>query len=151
MQPLFIYLLCFNYIRHYSVGAVCGRIVWSFILLWLFHQAQLLFYSYFFLSTEWSSFWVNCPSLMSNCLLIILFIYSCVNFGEFPNKFSKCCFHRCIHSCWLEAFSLTCEVLFLLLTSFTFCHAIRDCLYSTDSLILSIWFCKYYACSFRYM
>ena len=26
--------------------------------------------------------------------------------GGFPSKFSKCCFHRCIRSCWLAAFVL---------------------------------------------
>ena len=90
-----------------------------------------------FLSTE-SGSCVNCSSLMSNCLLIILMIGSCVTFGGFPNKLSKCCFHSCIHISWLVAFSLAFAVLFLLLTSFTVCHAILDCLSSTESLILSI-------------
>ena len=103
-----------------------------------------------FLSTK-SSFCVNCPSLMSNCLLIIFVIGSCVTFGGFPSKFSKCCFHRCIRSSWLVAFSLAFAVLFLLLTLFTVCHAILDCLSSTKSLILLIWFCMYSVCSFRYM
>ena len=42
-----------------------------------------------FLRTESSSSFVNGPSLMSNCLLIILVIGSCVIFGGFPSKFSK--------------------------------------------------------------
>ena len=42
-----------------------------------------------FLSTE-SSSGVNRPSLMSNCLLIILVIGSCVTFRGFPCKFSNC-------------------------------------------------------------
>ena len=46
-----------------------------------------------FLRTESSSFCVNGPSLMSNCLLIILVIGSCVIFGGFPSRFLKCCFH----------------------------------------------------------
>ena len=71
--------------------------------------------------------------------------------GGFPSKFSKCCFHRCIRSCWLVAFSLALAVLFLLITSFIVCHAILDCLSSTESLILLIWFCMYSVCSFRYM
>ena len=103
-----------------------------------------------FLSTE-SSSCINGPSLMSNCLHIILVIGSCVTFGGSPSKFSKCCFHRCIRSCWPVAFSLAFPVLFLLLTSFTVCHAILDCLSLTESLILSIWFCMYSVCSFRYM
>ena len=104
-----------------------------------------------FLSAELSSSCVNCPSLMSNCLLIILEIGSCVTFRGFLSKFSKCCFHSCIHSSWLVVFSLAFTVLFLLLTSFTICHAILDCLSSTESLILSIWFCMHSVCSFRYM
>ena len=46
---------------------------------------------------------MNGPSLMSNCLLIILVIGSCVIFGGFPSKFSKCCFHSFILSCWFAA------------------------------------------------
>ena len=94
-----------------------------------------------FLSTE-SSSCVNCPSLMSNCLLIILMIGSCVTFGGFLSKFLKC-LHCCIRSSWLIAFSLAFAELFLLLTLFTVCHAILDCLSSIESLILSIWFCMY--------
>ena len=101
--------------------------------------------------TEWTSSWVNDPSLMSTCLLIILVIGSCVTFGGFPSKCSKCCFHRCIHSCWLVAFSLVFAVFFHMLTSFIVCHAILDCLSSTESQILSIWFRMYSVCSFTYM
>ena len=104
-----------------------------------------------FLRTESSSSWVNGPSLMSNCLLIILVIGSCVTFGGFPRRFSKCCFHSFILSCWFAAFNFALDVLFLLLTSFIVCQAILDCLSSTESLILSIWFCMYSVCSFRYM
>ena len=91
-----------------------------------------------FLSIESSSSCVNCPSLMSSCLLIILEIGSCVTFVSFPSKFSKCCFHRCIHSSWLVVFSLSFAMLFLLLTSFTVCFAILDCLSSNEFLILLI-------------
>ena len=103
-----------------------------------------------FLRTESSSSWVNGPSLMPNCLLRILVIGSCVTFGGFPSRFSKCCFHSFILSCWLAAFNFALAVLFLLLTSFIVCQAILDCLYSTESLILSIWFCTYSVCSFRF-
>ena len=58
-----------------------------------------------FLRTESSSSCGNGPSLMSNCLLIILVIGSCVIFGGFPSKFSKCCFHSFILSCWFAALS----------------------------------------------
>ena len=104
-----------------------------------------------FLCTESSSSRVNGSNLMSNCLLIILVICSCVTFGGFPSKFSKCCFHSCIRSSWLVAFSLALAVLFLLLISFIICHAILDYQSSTESLILSIWFCMYSVCSFRLM
>ena len=57
-----------------------------------------------FLRTESSSSCVNGPSLMSNCLLIILVIGSCVTFGGFPSRFSKCCFHSFILSCWFASF-----------------------------------------------
>ena len=80
---------------------------------------------------------------MSNCLLIILVIGSWVTFGGFLSIFSKCCFHGCIRSCGLVAFSLALAVLFLLLTSFIVCHAILDGLSSTWSRMLSIWFCRY--------
>ena len=104
-----------------------------------------------FLSTESSSSCVNYSSLMSSWLLIIFVIGSCLIFGGFLSKFLKYGFHMCIHSSWLAAFSLTLSVLFLLLTLFTVCHAILDCLSSTESLILWIWFCMYSFCSFTYM
>ena len=87
---------------------------------------------------------------MSNCFLISLGIGSCVTFGEFPSKFSKC-FHNFIRFPWLVTFSLAFAVVYLLVTSFTVCHAILDCQSSTESLILLIWFCMYSLCSFRYM
>ena len=104
-----------------------------------------------FLRTESSSSCVNGPSLMSNCLLIIVVIGSCVTFGGFPSRFSKCCFHSFILSCWFAAVNFALVVLFLLLTSFIVYQAILDCLSSTESLILSIWFCMYSVCSFRYV
>ena len=58
------------------------------------------------LSTESSFSRVNGPSLMSNCLLIILVTGSCVTFSGFPSRFSKCCFHSFIRSFWFVAFSL---------------------------------------------
>ena len=102
-----------------------------------------------FLSTESSSSRVNGPSLMSDYLFLV--IGSWVTSGGFPSKFSKCCFHRCIWSCSLVAFSLALAVLFLLLTSFIVCHAILDRLSLIESLILSIWFCMYSVCSFRFL
>ena len=91
-----------------------------------------------FLSTELSSSSVNGPSLMSNYLLIILMIGSCVTFSGFPSRVWKCCFHNFIHSCWFVASSLALAELFLLLTSFIVCHAILGSLSFTEALILSI-------------
>ena len=100
-----------------------------------------------FLSTESSSSCVNCFSLMSDCLLIIIVIGSCGTFGGFPSKFSKFCFHSCIRSSGSFQFSFRSALPFVHFV----CHAILDCLSSTESLILSIWFCMYSVCSFRYV
>ena len=105
----------------------------------------------FNLTTELNSSCVNGPNLMFNCLLIILVIGSCVIFGGFPSRFSKCCFHSFILSCWSAAFCFALAVLFLLLTSFIVFQAILERLFSTGSLILSIWFWMYSVCSFIYM
>ena len=99
------------------------------------------------LSTESSSSRVNGPSLMSNCLLIILVIGSC----GFSSRFSKCCFQSFILSYCFVAFSFALTVIFLLLNSFIVCHASLDCISSTESQILSIWFCKYSVWSYRYI
>ena len=117
---------------------------------WGVSSSPAAFLFLIFLRTESSSSLVNGTSLMSNCLLIILVIGSFITFGGFPSRFSKCCFHSFILS-WLAAFNFALAVLFLLLTSFIVCQAILDCLSSTESLILSIWFCLYSVCSFRYM
>ena len=101
-----------------------------------------------FLRTQSSSSCVNGPSLMSNCLLIILVIDSCVIFGGFPCKFSKCCFHSFILSCWFAAFSFALAVFFLLLTSFIVCQAIFHRVSNLIYLILNV-FCLFlyiYAC-----
>ena len=90
-----------------------------------------------FLSTGLISSCINSPSL--------------ITFGGFPSKFSKCCFRSYIRFSWLIAFSLAVAVLFFLFTWFTVCHAILDCLSSTEFQILLIWFCMYSVCSFRYM
>ena len=104
-----------------------------------------------FLITESNYSRINGPSLMSYCLLIILVIGSCLTFGGFPRRFSKCCFHSFILSCWFVAFNLALPVFFLLLPLFIVFHAILDRLSSTESLILSICFCMYSVCSFRYI
>ena len=104
-----------------------------------------------YLRTESSSSSMNGPSLMPNCLQIILVIGSCITFGGLPCRFSKSSFHSFILPYWFAAFNFALAVLFLLLTSFIVCQAIVDCLSSTESLILSIWFCMYSVCSFRYM
>ena len=118
---------------------------------WVISSRPAAFLFLIFLWTESSSSTVNGLSLISNCLLIILVIGSCVNFGGFPCRFSKWCYHRFILSCCFAAFNFTLIVLFLLLTAFIVCQAILDCLSSTELLILSIRFCMYSVCSFRYM
>ena len=114
--------------------------------------------SLIFLRNESSSSLVNGPSLMSNCLLIILVIGSFVIFGGFPSRFLKCCSHSFTLSCWLAAFNFALAVLFLLLISFIVCQAILDCLSSTESLfyiqnqidkIIYIYVCMFPACCFR--
>ena len=114
-------------------------------------QALQLSYFFIFLRTESSSSCVSSPSLMSNCLLMILVIGSCITFSGFPSRFLKCCFHSFILSYWLVAFNFTLVVPFLLLTSFIVCQAYLYCLFSTESLILSIWFFMHSVSSFRYM
>ena len=104
-----------------------------------------------FLSTKSSSSCINCPSLISSWLSIIFTIGSYVTFRDFPSRFLKCWFHKCIHSSWLPAFSLALAVLFLSLISFTICHTILGCLSSTESQILLIWSRMYSFCSFRYV
>ena len=108
---------------------------------WGISSSPVAFLFLIFLSTESNSSRVNGPSLMSNCLLIILVIGSCVTFGGFHSRFSKFCFHSFILSCWFVAFNLALDVLFLLFTSVIVCHAIIDCLSSTESLILSDFVC----------
>ena len=90
-----------------------------------------------FLSTKSSSSCVNCPSLTFSWLQIISLIGSSIIFTDFPSKFLKCCFHRCICSSWLVTFSLALAVLFLLLTLFTVCHVILDCVLQLS--LLSYW------------
>ena len=36
-------------------------------------------------------------------------IGSCVTFGGFPSRFSKCCFHSFILSCWFAAFNIVAQ------------------------------------------
>ena len=57
---------------------------------------------------------------------IVIFLGLFVTLGEFSRRFLKCSFPFCICFCWPAAFSFAVEVLFLLLASFTVCHAIRD-------------------------
>ena len=99
-----------------------------------------------FASTTSSSPCVNCASLMFTWLLTIFEIGSSVNFGDFPSRFLKCTFLKCIRSSWLAAFSLNLAVLVFFLTSFTAYSAIIYYL----SLILLIWTPMYSVCTFMY-
>ena len=78
---------------------------------WGISSSPAAFLFLIFLRTESSSSGVNGPSLMSNCLLIILVIGSCKTFGGFPSRFSKCCFHSFILCCWFSAFNFALVVL----------------------------------------
>ena len=138
-MPSSIFLSYFDYRQRCIAGAVYRRIVWSSTLLGGgISSSPAAFLFLIFLRTESSSSLVKGPSLMSNCLLIILVIGSSVIFSGLPRRFLKCCSHSFTLSCWLAAFNFALAVLFLLLTSFTVCQAILDCLSSTESLILSI-------------
>ena len=111
-------------------------------------ESRQAFLFLIFLRTESSSSRVNGPSLMSNCLLIILIIGSCVTFGGFPSRFSKYCFHSFILSCSFQ-FSFGCA-----LPSIHFVYRLPG--YTRLPIFLSvsnlsIWFCMYSVCSFRYM
>ena len=102
-----------------------------------------------FLRNDSSSSWLNSPSLMSNCSLIILVIGSCVTFVGFLADFEMLFpqFYSFLLVCSFQ-FCFGCA---LLLNWFIVCQAILDCLSSTESLVLSIWFCMYSVSSFRYM
>ena len=101
-----------------------------------------------FLSTTSSSSCINCTSLIFSGLLMIFVKGSSSTLWVFLSRFLPYCFHWCIRSSWLAAFSLALTVLFFLLTSFTVCYAILDCLSSTESLILLIWSSMYFVFSF---
>ena len=90
-----------------------------------------------FLSTT-SSSCVYYPRLMSSWLLMIFVIGSSITSGDFPSRFLKCRFQRYIRSSYLTTLGLVPAVLFIRLTSFTACYAIRDCLSSAGSLIFII-------------
>ena len=111
--PSIISILGFICMRHYGVGAVCRQIPWFRYFWTYFINLFLFFLTLLLLSTESSS---SCPCLMSNWLLIIFEIGSCVSFGGFPSKFSKCVsFHWCIRSSWLVAYR------FSFRSAFSFC------------------------------
>ena len=142
--------LCSYYILRCGIGAVNPWISLFSIRAGVFHQALQLFYFEFFLL--WcSSSSMNSPSLMSSGLLVIFGIGSSVTFWEIPSRSLKCCFHWCIRSSWLAAFSLVRAVLFLQLSSFTVCYVILYCLSSTKSLIQYMWSWMYSVCSFRFI
>ena len=85
-------------------------------------------------STDSQNLWCHgsiSPKAILDFPKYLLVIGSCVTFGGFLSKFSKCCFHSYICSSWLVAFSLAFTVFFPLLTWFTICHANLDCLSST--------------------
>ena len=121
-----------KFLVFYTFGGLSSRLAASLFL--------------FFVSTTLSFSYVNCPSLMSSWLLIIF-----VTLEDFPSRFLKCSFHMCIRFSWSVDFNLALEMVFLLHTSFTLCHTIRDCLSSTEILILLIGSYMYSIYSFKYV
>ena len=104
-----------------------------------------------FVCTMSSSSWVYCPSLMFSWSLIIFLIGLSVTIGEFPSRFLKCSFHICIRSTWQAASSFALDVLFFLLTSFTVCYAITDCLsfewvFNFTDLALNVFYLFFLVC-----
>ena len=91
---------------------------------------------------------INGPSLIYYWQLINFVIGLLMTIGESSNRFLKCSFEICIPSSCLTNFSFALKVLFLLLTSFIACHAIRDCQSYTKRHILLIWHWIYYCCYF---
>ena len=123
-----------NFLVYHISGRILLRLV-TFLL--------LIFSS---LASRSSS--VNCPSLMLSWLLLHFWIGLSVIWGVFLSRFLKCSFHFGSLSPLLKAFSFAPDVLFLLLTSFTICHSLRNCLFSTEFLLLSIWPWMYSKCPF---
>ena len=79
----------------------------------------------YFLSTVLSSSSVNCSSLMSSWPLVILWIGLSVISGEILRWFSKSSFHSWSLSSLQAALNFSLDLLFLSLSSFIVCHAIR--------------------------
>jgi len=109
------------------------------------------FLPFSFFKTSLSSSVVKSPILMSSCLSTIFWVLFSMILGAFPRSFWGWSFHFWSLSFWLVAFSFDLEVLFLSLILFTVCHANRDCLSSTDYLILFICTWMYSIWSFLYV
>ena len=82
------------------------------------------------------SSYVNSPSLMSSWLLIFFLIDSSVILGDFPSRFLKCSFHKCMHSSWLAAF------IFALAVFFSLTHLLSATLFEIVYLQPSIYITK---------
>ena len=133
---------CSGYIRPYNIGVVSHRIFLSTIFLEYFLETGS--FSVLILVCITSNYsWVNCPSLMSRCLLIIFEIGLSVNLKVFSSRLLKCFFHICIRYSWLAACNVALDEIILLLTSFTVYHDIRHRLALTDFLISLIWPWRY--------
>ena len=109
------------------------------------------FMPFIFSRTMSSSSSVNCPSLMSSWPLRVSSLGLSVKSGLFSIRFLKCSFQFWSLFSWLATFSFALKVIFLLLTSFTVCHAYFDCLISTEFLILLTWPRMYFSCYFWYL
>ena len=98
------------------------------ILLVVFHSRPTIFMFLIIVRTTSSSSRVNSPILISSWLGLS------VTLRYFLIRFLKWSLHICIRSPWLVAFSLALKVFFFLLTLFTVCRTIQDCI-SSEFLI----------------
>ena len=79
-----------NFFVFYTSGGISSK------------PAAFLFFT--FLSTTSSFYCINCPRLISCGVLIVFVIGASVTLENFPSRFSKCCFHRCIRFSWLATY-----------------------------------------------
>ena len=101
----------------------------------VFQTSTFLFLIFF--NTKSSSLFITCLILMSSRVLMSFWIGLSVISRGFSCRFLKCSFHFRSLSSWQATFSFALKMHFLLLTTFTVCHALHDCLFSIEFLILS--------------
>ena len=125
----------FLYFVLFIVREVCHQILLSSKLQCVFLLRPATYLFLIGSNTAASTSFVSCPSLMSSWPIMIFRIGLSVIWRRFPRRFLKCSFHFRRLSSWQEAFRFALDVLFFLITSFTVCHAIYNCLSCTEFLI----------------